>query len=331
MSEVRLIPFQLEEVIDDISEIPKGVQMIEAPAIWERASMGKGNVVAVIDTGCQRDHPDLKDRIVGGRNFTTDYNGDLNNYSDNNGHGTHVAGTIAASLNNKGVVGVAPEAGLLVLKVLTGKGNGSFQSVVDAIDYATKWQGDNGERVRIISMSLGGPSDVPELHEVIKEAVERNISVVCAAGNDGDGREQTDEYAYPGAYNEVIQVGAVDFERKLARFTNTNDEIDLVTPGVAIRSTYLEGRYAALSGTSMATPHVSGALALLINEAEAAFGRTLTEPELYAQLIRRTLPIGYSKQAEGNGLLQLALIDRLADAIDDEKEEVSRVGASVNG
>lgn len=313
MSEVNLIPYKREEILESSSIIPEGIEMIEAPALWERASRGSGNVIAIIDTGCQTDHPDLKDRVIGGRNFTPDFNGDEENFTDNNGHGTHVAGTIAASETGSGVVGAAPEANLLILKVLSGQGGGKFAWIIDAIQYAVDWKGSKGERVRVISMSLGGPQDIPELHEVIKYAVDNDVSIVCAAGNEGDGRETTDEFAYPGAYNEVIQVGAVDFQRGIAEFTNTNDEIDLVAPGVEILSTYPENKYARLSGTSMATPHVSGALALLINLAESQFDRRMSEAEIYSQLIKRTTPIGYSKQAEGNGLLTLALIDKVGE------------------
>ncbi|UOR10885.1 S8 family peptidase [Halobacillus amylolyticus] len=311
MSEVRLIPYRTEEVLETTSEVPKGIEMIEAPALWERTERGKGNVIAIIDTGCEADHPDLKGRIIDGKNFTTDYDGDGANFSDNNGHGTHVSGTVAAIEDGKGVVGAAPQASLLVLKVLTGEGSGKMQWIIDAIDYATNWTGPDGEKVRVISMSLGGPTDIPELHKVIQEAVNQEISVVCAAGNEGDGREETGEYAYPGAYNEVIQVGAVDFECNLAEFTNTNNEIDLVAPGVNILSTYLESKYARLSGTSMATPHVSGAIALIINLVEEQFQRRMTEAEIFAQLVKRTVPLGHSKVAEGNGLLSLALQDKL--------------------
>lgn len=312
MSRVKLIPFEVVEVMDAASEIPQGVRMIEAPLLWNRAKQGSGNVIAVLDTGCQTTHPDLKGQIAGGRNFTTDYNGDVNNYSDNNGHGTHVSGTIAAVRNSQGVAGVAPEASLLILKVLTGTGYGEVSWLVSAVDYARKWTGPNGEKVRVISMSLGGPVEAPELHEAIQRAVVQDISVVCASGNEGDGRGETNEFAYPGAYSEVIQVGAVDYSLDIATFSNTNNEIDLVAPGVNILSTYLNGQYARLSGTSMATPHVSGALALVINVSEALFQRKLTEAEVFAQLVKRTMALGYSKREEGNGFLALGLQEKLS-------------------
>jgi major intracellular serine protease len=314
--EIRLIPYHLEEVIETTSEVPQGVKLIDSPQLWEKGIQGKGYVVAVIDTGCQPDHPDLKKSIIGGRNFTSDFNGDPSNFSDNNGHGTHVSGTIAAGINGTGVVGVAPEANLLILKVLNGNGSGSYEWIINAIHYAINWRGESGEKVRVISLSLGGPEDVPELHQAIIEATEKNISVVVAAGNEGDDQEETFERSYPGSYNEVIQVGAINFDKRLASFTNTNDEVDLVAPGVNILSTYPNSKYARLSGTSMAAPHVSGAIALLFSlTEEQQYGRRLTEPEIYAQLIKRTISLGYQKSSEGNGLIKLALVDKLNDLI----------------
>lgn len=297
--QVKLIPFTVESVVENTNEIPKGVDLVEAASIWEDSNQGEGIVIAVIDTGIDTDHPDLKDQIIDGRNFTSDYDGDPNIFEDNNGHGTHVSGTIAASLDNEGVVGVAPKAKILSLKALTGEGAGNYDWIINAINYAIEWRGPEQERVRVISMSLGGPEDVPEMHEAIQKAVSQDISVVVAAGNEGDNSEDTFEYAYPGKYNEVIQVGAVDNNLALAPFTNTNEEIDLVAPGVEVMSTYLGNKYASLSGTSMATPHIAGAVALLIILSEKEFGRSLSEVEIYAQLIKRTLPLGNRKSSEG--------------------------------
>ena len=311
MANLHLIPYRVEEIVEQASQIPEGVRMIHAPEVWDDAERGKGNIVAILDTGCQRDHPDLQDRIIGGKNFTSDFNGDADNFDDNNGHGTHVAGTVAASFRKDGgIAGVAPEAHLLILKVLTGKGSGEYQGIIDAIHFAIDWKGPKEETVSVISMSLGGPEDVEELYAAILRAVGAGIPVVCAAGNEGDDIHDTDEFAYPGAYGEVIQVGAVDFDRRIANFSNTNDEIDLVAPGVDIYSTFPGGKYASLSGTSMATPHVSGALVLIKNIAEKEFARELTEAELYAQLVRRTMPLGYPKTAEGNGLLALDIMNK---------------------
>ncbi|SFJ88164.1 S8 family peptidase [Thermoflavimicrobium dichotomicum] len=307
MTQVKLIPYKVEEVMKERSEIPKGVKMIKAPEFWQASNKGEDVVVAVLDTGCQIDHPDLKDRIIDKRNFSTDYNGDPDQVDDGAGHGTHVAGTIAAIENDLGVVGVAPQVKLLIVKVLSNDGSGTYESVINGIDYATNWKGSNGQRVRVINMSLGGPNDDPELHAAIKRAVEQGIVVVCAAGNEGDGKAETEEKSYPGAYPEVVQVGAVDFQGKFTEFTNTNSQVDLVAPGHQIVSTYPKSQYATLSGTSMATPHVSGAIALIINQAEKAFRRSLTEAEVYAQLCKHTVSLGHDKWAEGNGLVDLSM------------------------
>lgn len=308
---VRVIPYEVDEQVKEVNEVPKGVELIQAPKIWNETK-GKGVTVAVLDTGCDLDHPDLKDRIIGGKNFTNDDQSKPEILKDYNGHGTHVAGTIAASENDAGVIGVAPEANLLIVKVLNRNGSGQYSWIINGINYAIEQKAD------VISMSLGGPTDNPELHEAIKNAVKNNILVVCAAGNEGDGDDSTDEFAYPGCYNEVVSVGAINLERRSSEFTNSHNEIDLVAPGEEILSTYLNGKYATLSGTSMAAPHVAGALALIKDLANNQFERKLSEPELYAQLIKRTVPLGFSPKLEGNGLVYLTVPEHLANIFDQE-------------
>ncbi|SDD98013.1 major intracellular serine protease [Bhargavaea beijingensis] len=302
---VRVIPHTVVQQEESVKEVPKGVELIQAPKIWDETK-GKGIKVAVLDTGCDVNHPDLKERIIGGRNFTDDDKSNPEIYEDYNGHGTHVAGTIAAQENDAGVVGVAPEADLLIVKVLNRNGSGQYEWIIKGIHYAIDQGAD------IISMSLGGPVDVPELYKAVKAAVGENILVVCAAGNEGDGDDSTDEFAYPGCYNEVISVGAINLERDPSEFTNSHNEVDCVAPGEEILSTHLNGKYATLSGTSMAAPHVSGALALIKVYATQQFGRKLSEPELYAQLIKRTVPLGNSPKLEGNGLVYLTVPEHLA-------------------
>ena len=285
--------------INNSDYIPSGINTINAPFMWEQNITGKNVKIAVIDTGCDMNHEGLKSNIIGGRNFTTEDNGDPDIYQDYNGHGTHVCGTIAGLMNNMGVVGVAPDAKLIILKVLEKSGSGTLVSIIDAINYAIEL------KVDIISMSLGTKSDIQELHDVIIKAVNSNILVVCATGNEGDGNDITNEFSYPAGYNEVISVGAVDENKSAAMFTNSNKEVDIVAPGVNIISTHINGRYANLSGTSMATPHVSGALALLIEWSTKEFGRRLTETELYGQLIKNSETLMISRTLQGNGLLYL--------------------------
>jgi major intracellular serine protease len=308
---VRVIPFQVNQQVNEVNEVPSGIELIQAPKIWQETK-GKGVTIAVLDTGCDIEHPNLKGRIIGGRNFTDDDDGNPEIYNDYNGHGTHIAGTIAASETNAGVVGVAPEANLLIVKVLNEQGSGQHDWIIAGIHYAIE------QKVDIISMSLGGPEDNYELYEAVKLAIINNILVVCAAGNDGDGSDSTDEFAYPGGYNEVICVGAINFDRLSSDFTSSHNEIDLVAPGEEILSTYLNGKYATLSGTSMAAPHVSGALALIKVWSRNYFGRELTEPELYAQLIKRTVPLGFSPKLEGNGVIYLTVLAHLEKVFDQE-------------
>jgi major intracellular serine protease len=302
---IQLIPYQVEALKEKLTEIPPGVQMIQAPSMWRQGYKGENIVIAVIDTGCQIDHPDLKGQIIGGYNFTSDYQGNPNNFSDNHGHGTHVCGIIAARENGRGMAGVAPKAKLLVLKGLTGKGKGTAQTITSAINYAVKWRGPQKEKVRIISLSLGSPTHYRLLHVAIKKAVQQNIMVVCAAGNSGDGNARTNEYSYPGSYPEVISVGSVNYRGQLSPFSGSNSEIDIVAPGEQIISTYPKNKYAIFSGTSMAAPHVSGALALLIEKYEKKYQRRLTESEIYAQLVKHTVSLGYRETEEGNGLVML--------------------------
>lgn len=305
MDKARLVPFNIEEesnealnnyLITQNGYIPTGVNMINAPIMWQKGFKGEGITIAVIDTGCVMNHPDLKENIIGGKNFTTEDDGNEDIYEDYLGHGTHVCGTIAG---NGHILGVAPKAKLLVLKVLDKNGNGNMIAVTNAINYAVK------QKVDIISLSLGCPSSIPQLKTAIERAIAKNILVVCACGNSGDNLPYTVEIDYPAYYNEVISVGAVDNTKTNAEFSNSNKEIDLVAPGVNIVSTHLNNGYAKLDGTSMATPHVTGALALLKQQTTYEFGRVLSEKELYAQLIKNTIELNLPKGVQGNGMICL--------------------------
>jgi major intracellular serine protease len=305
MNQVELISYKVKEVVTKVKAVPSGVEFIQAPTLWKKGIRGNGVVVAVLDSGCQMNHPALQSQIIGGYNFTSDHKGNPKNFSDNTGHGTHVCGTIAAVQNSANVVGVAPKVKLLVLKVVTRYGSGQNKWTIQAINYAIKWRGPNGERVRVISMSLGGPDNDPKLHQAVKNAVANNIVFVCAAGNyvNSLSRYQT---IYPGSYNEVIQVGSINMQGEISKFTNTNSEIDIFAPGENILSTYINNGYAVMSGTSMATPHVSGAIALLIQYNETVLNRTITVREIYKKLMNRTIEIpSYMRNQDGYRILKL--------------------------
>lgn len=307
-------------------EITSNIARIGADSFWKQGYKGKGVVVAVLDTGCNIHHIDLKDRIIGGFNFTREFDKDTTIFDDLNGHGTHVAGIIAASANNTGIVGVAPEINLLILKVLDQRGHGSVESIINAIDYAIDWRGPNHEHVNIISMSLGMSSSNEALHNVIKKAIFNNIAVVVAAGNDGDGNLFTDEYSYPAKYEEVIAVGAFDDKKNVADFSNTNKEVDLYAPGLLVKSTYLNKSYLHMSGTSMAAPHVSGALALLINKYENVTKLKPTEPQLFNYLMQHTSKVHIGDFGERISVLNLTkdviieddIIEQMREKLDKE-------------
>lgn len=298
---VKLLPFTLNRQFrSKESKTPYGIEMIKAKTIWGDSNQGNGIKIAVIDSGCDINHESLKDNIVAVRNFTDEDGKSHNIVVDRVGHGTHVIGTIAANGKNNTIMGVAPKADIYVLKAIDRTGSGKVSWVVNAIYYAIE------QNVDIISMSLGMPKSTEKLEKAVKEAVNKNILLVCAAGNDGDGNVNDFEYSYPAAYPEVISVGAVDKKGVPANFSNSNLNIDVVAPGVDILSTYPGNQFAVLSGTSMATPHVSGSLALLKNWSKEEFKRDLNETELYAQLIKHTKLLQYSRAVQGNGLVYLS-------------------------
>ena len=234
-----------------VQQLPWGVDRVDADLALGN---GAGVKVCVVDTGIDKDHLDLQANIVGGKNFVA--NGrlvDPTKWNDDNGHGTHVAGTIAAVDNTIGVVGVAPQASLLAAKVLNRQGSGYISDVVAGVDYCVQQGAD------VISMSLGTSSDVQSVHDAMDAAYNAGALLVAAAGNDYGG-----PVSFPAAYDSVIAVSATDSNNQLAAFSNVGPKVELTAPGVNIFSTWNDGLYKTISGTSMATPHVSGVAALAI-------------------------------------------------------------------
>ena len=241
-------PFCWEK--DDDPETSWGVDCIDAEKVHPRFT-GEGVRVAVIDTGIDYSHPDLAPNYYGGYDFV---NGDTDPMDDN-GHGTHVAGVIAAVDNDDIiVVGVAPDAEIYALKALNNQSNGQISDINAAIDWAIEHDMD------IISMSLGGSGDFTSMRRICQKAHDEGIVLVAAAGNDHGGN-----VSYPAAYDSVIAVSAMEKNGSIAQFSNTGPEIELAAPGVSILSTYMDDGYASIAGTSMATPHVSGVAALLLS------------------------------------------------------------------
>lgn len=305
------------------SGLIEGAKLIGADKFQQKGRYGEGITIAVIDSGCDINHPNLKDRIIGYRNFTSDDRYDPNNVTDYLGHGTHTAGIIGASdIGEKGIIGVAPKCNLLILKALS-KNVGKVAWVIEAIRYAIE------QKVDIISMSLGCKSSDAEMHRVIKKAIDRGICVVVACGNDGDNKANTIEINYPAGFNECIAVGSIGYSKKKSRFSATNKEVDLVCFGEGynsrgVLSTFPNGLYKEMKGTSMACPFVSGALALLKNWFVTEFGRTPTESELYAQLIKCTMGLDMPKTVQGNGILYLA-IEEITDKLVFNEKLISQI------
>lgn len=254
-----------QHTLADIKWAPPGVSLMAARKMWP-VTMGEQSVVAVLDTGIDYKHPDLAQNVIGGASMIPGEK----SYMDENGHGTHVAGTIAA---NGRLLGVAPGAKLLAVKVLDKNGAGAYAAINQGIAWARKWQGPKGEKVNIINMSLGGPIPNNNMHKEIIQAVEAGISIVCAAGNQGDGNPDTPELSFPAYYAESLSVGAINLQMRVANFSNSNDRIDIVAPGVDTYSTYPDSQYVELSGTSMAAPHISGSLALIYSRYMKRFGK----------------------------------------------------------
>ncbi len=214
--------------------------------------ISKGNddiIIAVLDTGADLDHPDLQGRLVPGLNFIQP---DLEP-NDDVGHGTHVTGVISATVNNiEGVAGMTWYDKVMPIKVLDHSGAGTTYSVAQGIIWAT----DHG--AKIINMSLGNYAQAEFLHDAVRYAFNKDVVLIAASGNDN-----TDQPGYPAAYPEVFAVAATDNQSQRASFSNYGSYIDVAAPGVTIASTYPDNQYAALSGTSMASPHVAALAALI--------------------------------------------------------------------
>ncbi|NOX60810.1 MAG: S8 family peptidase [Chloroflexi bacterium] len=282
--------------------LDQSVPLIGAPQVWAASGQGQGIRVAVLDTGCDLNHPDIKERISGQQDFSG--KGDV---QDGNGHGTHVAGIIAGSGEAGGgrYRGVAPKSELFIAKVLSDDGSGRMSGVIAGLEWALD------QNVHVVNMSLG--SDIQcdgtdALSEACDAAVAEGVVVVVAAGNAGP-RPRT--VGSPGCAREVITVGASTDNDTIADFSSrgpTKDgrvKPDICFPGYKIIAPRASGTalgrviddyYTELSGTSMATPHATGVVALLL-EAEP----DLTPRQVKERLMATAVDMGLDKNAQGAG------------------------------
>ncbi|MFC7045203.1 S8 family peptidase [Halobacteriaceae archaeon GCM10025711] len=277
-----------ETVQPESQSVPWGIDRIGAAALHERGVTGAGAHIAVIDSGIDSDHPDLLPNLGEGYAMVPCDECDGEDWDDDHDHGTHVAGIAAAASNGEGVVGVAPDATLHAVKAVSADGHGDSSTIADGL----RWVADQGYDVA--SMSIGSTSESEVLRDAVTYAYEKGVLVVAAAGN-----EEPDEHTvhYPAAFPEAIAVGAIDEEDDLADFSLTGEALELVAPGDDIQSTVIDG-YATYSGTSMATPHVSGAAALLVSSG-------YQKAKARERLCTTAVDLGLDADEQGDGLVDL--------------------------
>lgn len=296
-------PAVLNEVAYFGSTNQWGVNLVNAPEAWAAGYRGSGVTVAIVDSGVDLDHPDLVDNIwvntdeILGDGIDNDGNGFVddrygwdfvsgdNDPDDGNGHGTHVAGIVAAANNGVGVIGVAFDAEIMPIRVLNNAGSGSNFGVARGIRYAV----DNG--ADIINLSLGGGYDA-SIHAAIRYAHQNDVFVVGAAGNESAGIPSFPA-RFSAAFASVLSVGAFDRNSRPASFSNrvgNSNAVQIDAPGVSIYSTVPADRYQRLSGTSMAAPYVAGVAALTLS----------ANPELTSVELRRALVDGATSSIGGS-------------------------------
>lgn len=277
--------------------LPWGVDRIDAEKVWRR-NEGEGINVAIIDTGVDPDHPDLMANIEGKYSAIPP---NVYTVDDRYGHGTHVAGTIAAISNEIGVVGIGPKIDLWIVKASAG-GILLLKDLLESYDFVinTWFDDDPNNNIQVVSMSYGGGYSAPEA-EMLQKAWDIGIILVAAAGNEGGA------VIYPAALPFVIAVSAMNIDDQITGWSNRGPEIDLAAPGSGITSTYLRGGYATWSGTSMATPHVSASAALAI-----ASHPRMTSQEIVQLLFDKAEDLGDSgfDYLFGHGLVDAQAVGR---------------------
>lgn len=254
---------------------------------------GKGTSVAILDTGIDKEHPDLK--IKDGISFIEN----VLDFDDDNGHGTHLAGIIGAQKNNIGMTGISPDADLYAVKVLDKDTNGKYSTVVKGIDWAIE------HKVNIILMSLGGKKESIFFEEAIKKAYEKGIILISSAGN--EGYKEGNSILYPAKFDSVIAVGALDSKNKRNFLSSKGEQLELMAPGVKIFSTWKDGTYKLQGGTSMAAAHVAGVVSLLLE-----INPNISNKKVREILNQSAVPLGNSLEY-GNGKISLSNALKIID------------------
>ncbi len=247
-SPVRVSALPKGAVVTD-KGIPWGVKHIQAPGAWSRTT-GYRVKVGVIDTGVDFGHPDLRHSLERGINL-------LHRMSlpqDDNGHGTHISGTIAAANELQGMIGVAPRSVIYPVKAFDQNGTAFVSDIILGIEWCVRNQMD------VVNMSFGMKTRSKSLLSAVNNAYRSGVLIVASSGNDG----KIGKIDYPARFNQTIAVGATNQQSRIAAFTNRSQAIDIYAPGDRIVSAWLRGKHREMSGTSMATSHVTGAIALLL-------------------------------------------------------------------
>ncbi|MFC3798711.1 S8 family peptidase [Cohnella sp. GCM10012308] len=270
---------------DSKMDIPWGVRRIRAPQAWSRTT-GQRVKVGVIDTGVDFGHPDLRHALSRGINL-------LQRASlphDDNGHGTHIAGTISAANASRGMIGVAPRTEIHPVKAFDTDGSAYVSDIILGIEWCVHHGMD------IVNMSFGMPNRSEALLKAVESAHRAGVLIVASSGNDG----RKGRIDYPAGYGHTVAVGALDRRGRIARFTNRSAAIDIYAPGAKVESAWPNGRRRVMSGTSMATSHVTGAVALLL-----ALRPGLSPSRIKDILRRSAKPLGYDKAPQGAGELDV--------------------------
>jgi major intracellular serine protease len=308
MSKIYLADHEIIEVFPNIEALAAAeytnyyMSQSHINLLWADGLTGAGIKVGVCDTGVQIDHPMYTGKIVAGKNFTDDGLAE-DDISSTYYHGTAVTSLIAGNYMNHNLYGVAPDAEIVIAKVLKqkddGKATGSNSWIVNGINYCVEQGCD------IINLSLGSFSNNASEEEAVRNAVAQGVSVVCASGNFGNAGNPT---MYPAAYDDSISVGSMNNNYNVVDSSTYNTFVDIVAPGDGIYGATLNSEYVSLWGTSFSAPLISGTLALLKQKFIRDFGRKPNEAELFAMLIKQTRALpSIDRQHQGHGYFDASI------------------------
>lgn len=297
--QIKLLPYIREDLYglspNDPQVMGWEITKFDISKSW-KYSQGEDVVCAILDTGCDIYHDDIKDNILDGKNFIENNKLPI----DKNGHGTHVSSTIAASNNGKGMVGVAPKTKIVPVKVLGDNGSGSINSIIDGL----YWAADQNH-IDFITMSLGSPNTNTTLEEAISYAHRHGKIIFCAAGNNGPNSD----IMYPAKYSYTIAIGAIDESLKRTSFSCSGDSLDFLAPGHNIMGCVPNNQYAMMSGTSMSNPFAVGIASLLLSYNKKYKKYQLKTYEDYIEVLKKSCkPLNDSsypseKRYQGYGIL----------------------------